>query len=110
MIMIMTVMPVVAATEFVVSRNTGINGNPVLLERTLSMFPTQKAKVMIMTRPVMPLMASVHTIARGRVLDASLLSSAILKNWSQHAYFFLFGGFGSYPCAQQNRDLTDTMC
>lgn len=75
--MMRAVIPVVALTDPVALRNTWINGNPVEFERTWSMSPTQKAYVTIMTNPVAPLRTRVHTMPRGRVHDASLISSAI---------------------------------
>jgi hypothetical protein len=72
-------MPVVALTEPVAFKKTWMKGNPVEFARTWSISLMQNAYVMIMARPVSPLSTRVHTIPRGRVQDASRISSAVGK-------------------------------
>lgn len=75
MAMMTTVIPVAALTDPVELRKTWMNAKPVWDSSTWSISPTQKARVMIMTKPVDPLRISVQIMPRGRTRDASRISS-----------------------------------
>lgn len=77
----MAVIPVAPETDLVAFTNTGIKGNPCCGLMISSISWMQKAYVMIMISPLIPLMTRVQTIAKGRTREASLISSAVIL-WS----------------------------
>ena len=66
----------VPAFEFVAFKKTCTNGITSGFERMLSTSPRQKQNVISITYPRIPLINTVHIMARGRTKDASLISSA----------------------------------
>jgi hypothetical protein len=71
------VMTDVPACDLVAMRNVWTNGMTFGLERMVSTSPRQKQNVTNITKPREPLMTTVHIIARGNVIEASLISSDI---------------------------------
>lgn len=71
-----TVIAVAAAVELVAFRNTWMKGIPVGDARTLCKSPRQKQSVMIIIHPRPPLTTVPMIMDLGRVLPASLSSSA----------------------------------
>lgn len=76
-IMRIAVMTDVPAFEFVAMRKVWTNGMTSGLERIMSTLPRQKQNVTSITKPREPLMITVYSIARGNVMEASLISSDI---------------------------------
>jgi len=71
------VMMHVPALLCVTLKKTWIKGYPVgdwMMSKTL---PRQKQKVMIMMKPIVPLIPAAHIMALGRTKEASLISSDI---------------------------------
>lgn len=90
MAMMTTVIPVAALTDPVELRKTWMNAKPVWDSSTWSISPTQKARVMIMTKPVDPLRISVQIMPRGRTRDASRISSANSSHQMSIIYYHLW--------------------
>jgi hypothetical protein len=74
------VMIEVPAFEFVAMRKVWTKGITSGFERIVFTSPRQKQNVTNITKPREPLMITVHIIARGNVMEASLISSDIYKS------------------------------
>ena len=70
----------VPTLEFVAMRKVWTNGMTSGLARMVSTSPKQKQKVTNITNPILPLITTVDIIARGSVIEASLISSDICNN------------------------------
>lgn len=73
----MDVMTEVPACDLVAMRNVWTNGMTSGLDRIVPTSPRQKQNVTNITKPREPLMTIVAIIARGSVIEASLISSDI---------------------------------
>lgn len=71
------VMIEVPTCEFVAMKKTWTKGIMSGFERIVSTSPRQKQNVTSMPKPRVPLRIAVHIIARGKTVEASLISSDI---------------------------------
>jgi hypothetical protein len=74
------VMKEVPTLEFVAMRKVWTNGITSGLERIVFTFPRQKQYVTSIMNPIQPLITTVDIIARGKVREASLISSDIYNS------------------------------
>ena len=92
-----------------------MNGYFVDVVNRLLMSPSVKQMVMTMMKPIMPLMITPDIMERGRVTDASLISSAV-ENVTLAQLSGTTRRECTHPCAQRSQiqretgpDLTDLL-
>lgn len=84
-----------------------MNGYFVGVVNRLLMSPNVKQMVMTMMKPMIPLMITPDIMERGRVTDASLISSAI-ENDTLAQLLDTTSTKSTYPCVQRSQTQRET--